>query len=100
MHVLLEPPGVSIVRCYGALSLEELARIAAACARARLSGRAAVVDLSRVSHLHYGGARLLAGVEGVRVAGASRYLRMLLFAGGAYGRIEIHDDVPSALRAG
>jgi len=100
MHVLLEPPGISVVRCYGALSLEELARVAAACARARAAGRAAVVDLSRVSHLHYGGARLLGQVGGLRVAGASRYVRMLLWAGGAYGRIDLHDDVPSALRAG
>ena len=100
MHAAREEPGVTVVRCYGELSLAEMASVAAAAARARLAGRAAVVDLSRVSHLHYGGARLLGAVPGIRVAGASRYLRALLWAGGGYGKVEIHPDVAEAVRAG
>lgn len=100
MHVESEQVGVTVVRCFGELTLAEIARVAAASARARASGRAAVVDLSRVSHLHYSGARLLGSVPGLRLAGASRYLRTLLWAGGAYGQVELHDDVAEAVRAG
>jgi ABC-type transporter Mla MlaB component len=81
MHVALHQNGLTLVRCYGELSLEELARVAAAAARARAEGRMAVVDLGRVTHLHYAGARLLAEVPGLRAAGASRYVRDLLRAG-------------------
>ena len=99
MHVLREDPGVSVLRCYGELSLPELARLAAAAARARSEGRLVVVDLSRVRHLHYAGARLLREVPGLRLAGASRYLRDLVHAGGGFG-VEFHPDVAHALGAG
>ncbi len=58
-----------------------------------------VVDLSRVRHLHYAGARLLREVPGLRLAGASRYLRDLVHAGGGFG-VEFHPDVAHALGAG
>jgi len=100
MHVAEEQPGVTVLRCYGELSLRELAALAAAAARARAGGRTVVVDLGRVAHLHYAGAELLGAVPGIRVAGASRYLRALLWAGGGYGKVEIHPDVAEAVRAG
>ena len=99
MHVLREMPGVTVLRCYGELSLAELATVAAAAARARASGMLVVVDLSRVRHLHYAGARLLREVPGLRLAGASRYLRDLVHAGGGFG-VEFHPDVAHALGAG
>jgi hypothetical protein len=99
MHVLREQSGVTVLRCYGPLSLAELASVAAAAARARFAGRLVVVDLARVPHLHYAGARLLREVPGLRLAGASRYLRDLLHAGGAFG-VELHPDVGQALEAG
>jgi hypothetical protein len=98
MHVLREEIGVTVLRCYGELSLAELASVAAASARARAEGRL-VVDLSRVAHLHYAGARLLQDVPGIRLAGASRYLRDLVLAGGGFG-VEFHPDVADAMRAG
>jgi|MudIll2142460700_1097286.scaffolds.fasta_scaffold939358_2 hypothetical protein len=100
MHVLREEPGVTVVRCFGRISLLEMAGVAAAAARARAVGRLAVVDLTRVSHLHYQGAKLLRRVPGVRVAGASAYLRDLLRAGGVHGWVEFHRDVAEAVRAG
>ena len=99
MHVSREEPGVTVLRCYGELSLAELATIAAAAARARAARRVVVLDLSRVSHLHYAGARLLREVPGLRLAGASRYLRDLVHAGGGFG-VEFHPDVAHALEAG
>ena len=99
MHVLREEIGVTVLRCYGELSLPELASVAAASARVRASGGFVVLDLSRVRHLHYAGARLLREVPGLRLAGASRYLRDLLLAGGAFG-VEFHPDVADAMRAG
>ncbi len=99
MHVSREEPGVTVLRCYGELSLAELASVAAAAARARAAGRLVVVDLGRVRHLHYAGARLLREVPGLRLAGASRYLRDLLLAGGGFG-VEFHPDVAHALGAG
>ncbi len=99
MHVLREEPGVTVLRCYGELALAELAGIAAAAARARAAGRTVVIDLSRVRHLHYAGARLLREVPGLRLAGASRYLRDLVHAGGGFG-VEFHPDVAHALGAG
>jgi hypothetical protein len=73
--------------------------VAAAAARARACGRAVVIDLSRVRHLHYAGARLLREVPGLRLAGASRYLRDLVLAGGGFG-VEFHPDLAHALGAG
>jgi len=99
MHVLREETGVTVLRCFGELSLAELASVAAASARARASGRLVVVDLSRVRHLHYAGASLLREVPGLRLAGASRYLRDLVLAGGGYG-VEFHPYVADAMRAG
>ncbi len=99
MHVLREDAGVTVLRCYGELSLAELATIAAAAARARAARRLVVVDLARVRHLHYAGAPLLREVPGLRIAGASRYVRDLLHAGGGFG-VEFHPDVAQAVRAG
>lgn len=99
MHVLREEPGATVLRCYGELSLAELASLAAAAARARAAGQLVVVDLSRVSHLHYAGAPLLREVPGLRLAGASRYLRDLVHAGGGFG-VEFHPDVAHAVGAG
>ena len=99
MHLLREESGVTVLRCFGELSLAELATLAAASARARAAGRLVVVDLSRVRHLHYAGARLLREVPGLRLAGASRYLRDLVHAGGGFG-VEFHPDVAHALGAG
>ncbi len=99
MHVLREDSGVTVLRCYGELSLAELAALAAASARARAAGRLVVIDLARVRHLHYAGARLLREVPGLRLAGASRYLRDLVHAGGGFG-VEFHPDVAHALGAG
>jgi hypothetical protein len=62
MHVVRDEPGVTVIRCFGDLSLPEIARVAAAAAWARAAGRLAVVELTRVRHLHYAGARLLADV--------------------------------------
>jgi ABC-type transporter Mla MlaB component len=99
MHVLREDTGLTVLRCYGELSLAELASVAAAAARARAAGRLVVVDLSRVRHLHFAGARLLREVPGLRLAGASRYVRDLVHAGGGFG-VEFHPDVAQAVRAG
>jgi len=99
MHVLREQAGVTVLRCYGELSLAELASVAAAAARARADGRLVVIDLTRVRHLHFAGARLLREVPGLRLAGASRYLRDLVHAGGGFG-VEFHPDVDHALGAG
>ena len=99
MHVLREDSGLTILRCYGELSLAELAGVAAAAARARAAGRLVVIDLARVRHLHFAGARLLREVPGLRLAGASRYLRDLVHAGGGFG-VEFHPDVAQAVRAG
>ena len=99
MHVLREDSGVTVLRCYGELTLAELASVAAAAARARAGGRLVVIDLSRVRHLHYAGARLLREVPGLRLAGASRYLRDLVHAGGGFG-VEFHPDLAHALGAG
>jgi hypothetical protein len=99
MHVLRDEPGVTVLRCFGELSLPELASLAASAARARAAGSLVVVDLSRVRHLHYAGAPLLREVPGLRLAGASRYLRDLVHAGGGFG-VEFHPDVAQAVRAG
>jgi ABC-type transporter Mla MlaB component len=99
MHVLREDSGVTVLRCYGELSLAELASVAAAAARARAGGRLVVIDLAQVRHLHYAGARLLREVPGLRLAGASPYLRDLVHAGGGFG-VEFHPDLATALEAG
>jgi ABC-type transporter Mla MlaB component len=90
---------VTIIRCEGELSRDELAEIAATARRARAERRMVVVDLKRVTHLHYAGAALLRAIPGLRAAGANRYVRDLVFAGGAAGYVELFGDVEEAVRA-
>jgi ABC-type transporter Mla MlaB component len=90
---------VTIVRAAGELGRRELAGIASVAARARREGRTVVVDLTGVTHLHYAGAALLKAIPGLRAAGASRYVRDLVHAGGAAGYVELYPDVEEALRA-
>ncbi len=91
--------GVTIVTAAGELGRGELAAIARLAARAREDGRTVVVDLSRVTHLHYAGAALLKAIPGLRAAGASRYVRDLVHAGGAGGYVELYPDLEEALHA-
>ena len=91
--------GVTIIRGSGELSRDELREIAAIAMRAREGGRMVVVDLKRVTHLHYAGAALLKAVPGLRAAGASRYVRDLVRAGGAGGFVAMFDDVDEAVEA-
>jgi hypothetical protein len=90
---------VTIIRGLGELSREELSAIAAIAQRARDGGRMVVIDLKRVTHLHYAGAALLKAIPGLRAAGASRYVRDLVHAGGAGGYLELYGDVEEAVRA-
>jgi ABC-type transporter Mla MlaB component len=91
--------GVTVVRAMGELGRTELEGIARLAAEARRQGRMVVVDLKRVTHLHYAGAALLAAIPGLRAAGASRYVRDLVHAGGGGGHVELFPDVEEALRA-
>jgi ABC-type transporter Mla MlaB component len=91
--------GYTIIRGIGELSRDELAAIAAVAARARRDGRTVVIDLKKVTHLHFAGAALLKAIPGLRAAGASRYVRDLVNAGGAAGYIELFGDVEEAVRA-
>jgi ABC-type transporter Mla MlaB component len=90
---------VTIIRCSGELAREELGQVAALAHRARNEGRMVVIDLKRVTHLHYAGAALLKAVPGLRAAGANRYVRDLVFAGGVGGHVELYGDVEEAVRA-
>ncbi len=90
---------VVIIRCEGDLAREELAEMAAVARKARAEGCMVVVDLKRVTHLHYAGAALLRAIPGLRAAGANRYVRDLVFAGGAAGHVELYGDVEEAVRA-
>jgi hypothetical protein len=90
---------VIIIRCEGELPREELAEIAALARKARAEGCVVVVDLKRVTHLHYAGAALLRAIPGLRASGANRYVRDLVFAGGAAGYVELYGDVEEAVRA-
>ena len=90
---------VTVIRGVGELSREELSGIAELARRARREGRMVVVDLKRVTHLHYAGAALLKAIPGLRAAGASRYVRDLVHAGGAGGYVELYGDVEEAVRA-
>jgi hypothetical protein len=58
-----------------------------------------VIDLKKVTHLHFAGAALLKAIPGLRAAGASRYVRDLVHAGGAGGFLELYGDVEEAVRA-
>lgn len=91
--------GYTIIRGIGELSRDELAAIASVASRARRDGRTVVVDLKRVTHLHFAGAALLKAIPGLRAAGASRYVRDLVNAGGAGGYVELYPDVEEAVRA-
>ena len=90
---------VTIICGAGELSREELGAIAGIAATARANGRVVVVDLRRVTHLHYAGAALLKAIPGLRAAGASRYVRDLVRAGGAGGHVEMFEDVADATGA-
>jgi ABC-type transporter Mla MlaB component len=90
---------VTVIVGQGEISREELAEIAEVARRAREAGRRVVVDLKRVEHLHYAGAALLRDVPGLRAAGASRYVRDLVAAGGAGAHVEHFDDVDDATQA-
>ncbi len=90
---------VTVIRCTGELTREELSEIVVIAQRARTEGRMVVVDLKKVTHLHYAGAALLKAIPGLRAAGASRYVRDLVFAGGAGGFVELYGDVEEAVRA-
>jgi ABC-type transporter Mla MlaB component len=90
---------VTVIRCVGELTRDELSAMAGLAQRARREGRMVVVDLKRVTHLHYAGAALLKAIPGLRAAGASRYVRDLVHAGGAGGYVELYGDVEEAVRA-
>src|SRR5512142_2642031 len=90
---------VMLIRGLGELSRAELSAIAGLAWKARADGRMVVIDLARVTHLHYAGATLLKAIPGLRAAGASRYVRDLVHAGGAGGFVELYDDVNEALQA-
>ena len=90
---------VVVIRCEGDVSREELAQVATVARRARAEGSMVVIDLKRVTHLHYAGAALLRAIPGLRAAGANRYVRDLVFAGGAGGHVELFGDVEEAVRA-
>ncbi len=90
---------VVIIKCQGELTREELAQVAALARKERAEARLVVVDLKHVTHLHYAGAALLRAIPGLRAAGANRYVRDLVFAGGAAGHVELYGDVEEAVRA-
>jgi hypothetical protein len=95
----VELDGVVVIRGTGELGRDELEAIAVIAAGARRDGRRVVVDLRRVSHLHYAGAAVFRSVPGLAAAVGSRYVRDLVHAGGAGGFVELFDDVEDALRA-
>jgi ABC-type transporter Mla MlaB component len=90
---------VTVIRGSGELTRDELVQIANVAKRAREAGRMVVIDMKRVTHLHYAGAALLKAIPGLRAAGASRYVRDVMHAGGAGGYVEIYDDVREAVQA-
>jgi ABC-type transporter Mla MlaB component len=99
MYQVRHEDGVTVVQGAGELSRDELSGIASLAASVRCQGRMVVVDLRRVTHLHYAGAALLKAIPGLRAAGASRYVRDLVHAGGAGGFVELFDNVEEALQA-
>jgi len=88
---------VTIIRASGELPRAELVAIAAVARKARAEGRMVVVDLKRVTHLHFAGAALLQAIPGLRAAGATRYVRDLVHAGAGAG-LDLFSDVEEALR--
>jgi len=99
MYELRHEDTVTVIRGVGELSREELAAIARLSAQLRDLGRLVVIDLKRVTHLHYAGAALLKCIPGLRAAGATRYVRDLVCAGGAGGHVEMYRDVDEAIQA-
>jgi ABC-type transporter Mla MlaB component len=99
MYETRQEEAATVIRGAGELSRAELAGVARAAAQARREGRVVVIDLRRVTHLHYAGAALLKAVPGLRAAGATRYVRDLVCAGGAGGHLEMFADVAEAIRA-
>ncbi|BDG10314.1 STAS domain-containing protein [Anaeromyxobacter paludicola] len=99
MYEARHQDGVTIIRGIGELSREELEAIARLATVVREGGRMVVIDMKRVTHLHYAGAALLKSIPGLRAAGASRYVRDLVYAGGAGGFVELYGNLEEALRA-
>ncbi|HTT72171.1 MAG TPA: anti-anti-sigma factor [Anaeromyxobacteraceae bacterium] len=99
MYEARHEDGVTIVKGVGELGRAELEGIAFLAGQARREGRRVVIDLKRVTHLHYAGAALLKAVPGLRAAGASRYVRDLVRAGGAGGHVELFEDLEEAVSA-
>lgn len=99
MYEARQQDHVTVIRAQGDLTRGELVGIAALAGQARRQGRMVVIDLRGVTHLHYAGATLLKAIPGLRAAGASRYVRDLVHAGGAGGHLEMFDDVEEAVRA-
>lgn len=99
MYEARHQDGVTIIRGIGELSRAELEAIARLGTTDREDGRMVVIDLKRVTHLHYAGAALLKSIPGLRAAGASRYVRDLVYAGGAGGFVELYGNLEEALRA-
>lgn len=94
-----ERDDVTVIVGEAELTKDDLAAIARIARAARHAGRRVVVDLKRVDHLHYAGAALLKSVPDLKAAGASRYVRDLVAAGGAGAHVEHFDDVDEATRA-
>ncbi len=99
MYEATHDAGITLVTAMGELGRAELAGIASLAAQARRDGQIVVIDLKRVTHLHYAGAALLKAIPGLRAAGASRYVRALVHAGGTAGYVELYPDVEEAMRA-
>lgn len=99
MYEARQQDHVTVIRAQGDLTRGELVGIATLAGQARRQGRMVVIDLEGVTHLHYAGAALLKAIPGLRAAGASRYVRDLVHAGGAGGHVEMFDDVEEAVRA-
>jgi ABC-type transporter Mla MlaB component len=99
MYETRQSDQVTVIRGVGELTREELASIARVASQGRALGRTVVIDLKRVTHLHYAGATLLKAIPGLRASGATRYVRDLVNAGGAGGYVEMFADVEAAIRA-
>jgi ABC-type transporter Mla MlaB component len=99
MYQVRHEGSFTIIRACGDLGRSALAELVELVARCQGGGRVVVVDLSRVTHLHYAGVSLLRSVPGLRAIGASRYVRDLVYAGGGAGYVELYPDLEEALLA-
>ncbi len=99
MYEARQQDHVTVIRASGDLTRGELVGMAALAGQARRQGRMVVIDLKGVTHLHYAGATLLKAIPGLRAAGASRYVRDLVHAGGVGGHLEMFEDLEEAVRA-